>query len=61
MNYRILINTVTLKRITSWVLRFVDNIKKKIKKSEACLAGLKVNELKTAEEYLIKSNKKKPF
>ena len=41
-------------RITSWVLRFVNNIKKEIKKLEVCLTGLKVNELKKKKEYLIK-------
>ena len=49
-------NFKKLARITSWVLPFVNNIKKKIKKSEACLADLKVDELKIAEEYLIESN-----
>ena len=44
-------------RITSWVLRFVNSIKMKIKKSEVRLADLKANELKI-EEYLIKSNQK---
>ena len=51
-------NFKKLVRITSWVLRFVNNIKKKIKKSEASLTDLKANELKIAEEYLIKSNQK---
>ena len=44
-------------RITSWVLRFVNSIKMKIKKSEVRLADLKANKLKI-EEYLIKSNQK---
>ena len=51
-------NFKKLVRITSWVLRFVNDIKKKIKKSEVCLTDLRVDELKTAEEYLIKSNQK---
>ena len=45
-------------RITSWVLRLVNNIKKKIKKMEVCLTDLKANELKIGEEYLIKSSQK---
>ena len=51
-------NFKKLVRITSWVLPFINNIKKKKKKkkSEACLADLKVDELKIAEEYLIESN-----
>ena len=48
-------NFKKLVRITSWVLRFVNNIKKK---SEVCLTHLKANELKIAEEHLIKSNQK---
>ena len=51
-------NLKKLVKITSWVLRFVNNIKKKIKKSEVCLTDLRADELKTAEEYLIKSNQK---
>ena len=39
-------NVKKLARITSWVLRFVNKIKKEIKKSEVCLTDLKVNELK---------------
>ena len=45
-------------RIVSWVLHFVNNMKKKIKKVEVCLTDLKINELKIAEDYLIKSNHK---
>ena len=45
-------------RITSWVLRFVNNIKKEIKKSEVCLTDLKVNELKKKEYLIKKSNQK---
>ena len=44
-------NFKKLVRITSWVLRFVNNIKKKIKKSEVSLTDLKSNELKIAEEF----------
>ena len=44
-------------RITSWVLRFVNSIKKEIKQSEVRVADLKANELKI-EKYLIKSNQK---
>ena len=51
-------NFKKLVRITSWVLRSVNNNKKKIKKSEVFLTDLKANELKIAEEYLIKSNQK---
>ena len=51
-------NLKKLVRITYWVLRFVNNIKKKIKKSEVCLTDLRGDELKTAEEYLVKSNQK---
>ena len=51
-------NFKKLVRITSWVLRFINNINKKIKKSEVSLRDLRVDELKTAEEYLIKSNQK---
>ena len=45
-------------RVAFWVLRFVNNIKNKIKKPEICLTDLKADELKTVEEYLIKSNQK---
>ena len=51
-------NFKKLIRITSWVLRFVNYIKKKIKKLEVCFTDLRVDQLKTAEEYLIKSNPK---
>ena len=51
-------NFKKLVRIASWVLRFVNNIKKKIKKLEVFLTDLKDNELKIAEEYLIKSNQR---
>ena len=47
-------------RTTFWVLRFVDKIKKKIKKSEVCSTDLKADELKIAEAHLIKSNQKNP-
>ena len=57
MNINKYSNFKKLVRITSWVLRFVNSIKMKIKKSEVRLADLKANELKI-EEYLIKSNKK---
>ena len=45
-------------RIAFWVLRFVNNIKNKIKKSEICLTDLKADEVKIVIEYLIKSNQK---
>ena len=47
-------------RTTFWILRFVDKIKKKIKKSEVCSTDLKADELKIAEAHLIKSNQKNP-
>ena len=53
-------NFKKLVRTTFWVLRFVDNIKKKIKKSEVCSTDLKADELKISEAYLIKSNQKNP-
>ena len=58
MNINKYSNFKKLVRITSWVLRLVNKIKKKIKKMEVCLTDLKANELKIGEEYLIKSSQK---
>ena len=58
MNINKYSNFKKLARITSWVLRLVNNVKKKIKKMEVYLTDLKANELKIGEEYLVKSSQK---